>query len=582
MDDPLRQAKAKAAATYDAAADHFDDEPLAFWERIGKRTVERLALATGAEVLDVGCGTGASALPAAEAVGSKGSVVGVDLSAHLLDRALAKAKAHGLPNLEFRLADMTSLGYPNDHFDAVVSVFSIFFVPDMEGLIRELWRMVRPGGKLAVTTWGPRIFEPAYSRWRKVIKQERPDLYSAFNPWVASPIRCRSGACCRMAGQQTSKSRRKTEIRGCVRRKIGGQSLLVRDCGGRSNRWGRRPPRELRLTMSIGLTRTRSIVLRRMRFMRWGKSLRNREQSVRTKIGETMQRKVIISCAVTGSADTPGRNPAVPVTPAQIATSAIDAAKAGAAIVHIHVRDPKSTKPSMDTAHYREVVERIRGSGTDVLINLTTGPGARFTHDERDPSKPSAESVLKSPEERVRHVVELKPDICSLDMGSLNMGDRVFINTPKHLQAMAVAIKDAGVMPELEVFETGHLLLAKRFIENGYVKPPGMFQICLGISWGQPATTEAMTYMRNLLPPDAPWFAFGISLHQFPMVAQTVLLGGHPRVGLEDNIYLEKGKLAPSNAALVEKAANIIQTLGDQVATPAEARQILGLAARNV
>ena len=290
-----------------------------------------------------------------------------------------------------------------------------------------------------------------------------------------------------------------------------------------------------------------------------------------------MQRKVIISCAVTGSADTPGRNPAVPVTPEQIATSAIDAAKAGAAIVHIHVRDPKTTKPSMDKAHYREAVERIRGSDTDVLINLTTGPGARFTHDERDPSKPSAESVLKSPEERVRHVVELKPDICSLDMGSMNMGPHVFVNTPAHLQAMAVAIRDAGILPELEVFETGHLLLAKRFIENGYVKPPGMFQICLGISWGQPATTEAMTYMRNLLPPDAPWFAFGISLHQFPMVAQTVLLGGHPRVGLEDNIYLEKGKLAPSNAALVEKAANIIQVLGDQVATPAQARQILGL-----
>jgi uncharacterized protein (DUF849 family) len=189
--------------------------------------------------------------------------------------------------------------------------------------------------------------------------------------------------------------------------------------------------------------------------------------------------------------------------------------------------------------------------------------------------------VLKSPEERVRHVVELKPDICSLDMGSLNMGDRVFVNTPKHLQAMAVAIKDAGVMPELEVFETGHLLLAKRFIENSYVKPPGMFQICLGISWGQPATTEAMAYMRSLLPPDSPWFAFGISLHQFPMVAQTILLGGHPRVGLEDNIYLEKGKLAPSNAALVEKAAKIIEILGDYVATAADARQILGLVAVN-
>ena len=177
----------------------------------------------------------------------------------------------------------------------------------------------------------------------------------------------------------------------------------------------------------------------------------------------------------------------------------------------------------------------------------------------------------------MRHIVELKPDICSLDMGSLNMGDRVFVNTPAHLQKMAEAIKTVGVMPELEVFETGHLLLAKRFIEQGTVKPPGMFQICLGISWGQPATPEAMTYMRNLLPPDSPWFAFGISLHQFPIVAQTVLLGGHPRVGLEDNIYLEKGKLAPSNAALVEKTAKIIEILGDQVATPAEARQILGL-----
>jgi uncharacterized protein (DUF849 family) len=161
------------------------------------------------------------------------------------------------------------------------------------------------------------------------------------------------------------------------------------------------------------------------------------------------------------------------------------------------------------------------------------------------------------------------------------LGDRVFVNTPKHLQAMSAAIKGAGVMPELEVFETGHLLLAKRFIENGFVKPPGMFQICLGISWGQPATPEALTYMRNLLPPDCTWFAFGISLHQFPMVAQTVLLGGHPRVGLEDNIYLEKGKMAPSNAALVEKAARIIEVLGDHVATSADARQILGLTAGN-
>ena len=289
-----------------------------------------------------------------------------------------------------------------------------------------------------------------------------------------------------------------------------------------------------------------------------------------------MNRKVMIACAVTGSADTPGKNPAVPVTPAQIAQSAIDAAKAGAAVVHIHVRDPQTTKPSMDVAHYREVVQRIRDSGTDVIINLTTGPGARFSPGAEDPLKVGPGTNLKTAAERVKHVVELKPEICSLDMGSMNMGQYVFVNTPSILENMAVAIKDAGIVPELEVFETGHLLLAKRMIETGHIKGPGLFQICLGISWAQPATTEAMNYMRNLLPKDSPWFAFGISLHQFPMAAQAVLLGGHIRVGLEDNIYLGRGQLAPSNAALVEKAAKIIAILGDHVATPAEARQMVG------
>ncbi len=292
-----------------------------------------------------------------------------------------------------------------------------------------------------------------------------------------------------------------------------------------------------------------------------------------------MARKVMISCAVTGSADTPGKNPAVPVTPEQIANSCLDAAKAGASIVHIHVRDPKTTKPSMDKALYKETVDRIREKNSDVLINLTTGPGARFFHDPKDPMKPIADSVLRSPEDRVQHVVEIKPEICSLDMGSLNMGDRVFINTPSHLQKMALAIKDAGVTPELEVFETGHLLLAKKFLESGYVKGPGLFQICLGISWGQPATPEAMLYMRNLLPKDCVWFAFGISLWQFPMAAQAVLLGGHPRVGMEDNIYLSRGKLAPSNAALVERTVKIIHDLNEEVATPADARQMLGIGA---
>ena len=173
MEDPLKKAKEKAAASYNAAADHFDDEPLGFWDLIGKRTITNLKLQAGAKVLDVGCGTGASALPAAQAVGKNGFVVGVDLASRLLEQARTKALAAGLHNVEFRQADMTALEYPDGNFDAVGSVFSIFFVPDMESQVRELWRMVRPGGKLAVTTWGPRIFEPAYSRWLAALGKER-------------------------------------------------------------------------------------------------------------------------------------------------------------------------------------------------------------------------------------------------------------------------------------------------------------------------------------------------------------------------------------------------------------------------
>jgi len=287
--------------------------------------------------------------------------------------------------------------------------------------------------------------------------------------------------------------------------------------------------------------------------------------------------KVVITCAVTGSIHTPTMSDALPITPEQIATQAIDAAKAGAAIVHIHVRDLKTTLASMDGALYAESVDRIRQSGTDVVINLTTGPGGRFHPDAADPMKPGPGTTLRTPRQRVQHVLDLRPEICSLDMGSMNMGANVFVNTPPILEAMATDIRDAGVTPELEVFETGHLLLAKRMIETGHIRQPGMFQICLGIAWGQPATPEAMSYMRNLLPAGSPWFAFGISLHQFPMAAQAVLLGGHVRVGLEDNLYLERGKLAPSNAALVEKAGTIIALLGSSVATPAEARHMLGL-----
>jgi uncharacterized protein (DUF849 family) len=293
-----------------------------------------------------------------------------------------------------------------------------------------------------------------------------------------------------------------------------------------------------------------------------------------------MGRKVMLTCAVTGGADTAKKNPGVPVTPEQIARAVIDARKAGATIAHIHVRDPKTGMASMEVAYYREVVERVRESGSDILINLTTGPGSRFVPGEDDPRVGGPGTTLTRPLERVRHVLELRPDICSLDVGSMNFGETGFLNTPAHLRIMAKAIAEAGVKPELEVFDTGHVMLARRMIEDGHIAAPGLFQLCLGIPWGAPATTESMLHMRNLLPPGALWAGFGISRMQFPMVAQAAILGGHVRVGLEDNLYIEHGVLAPSNAVLVERAVRIIESLGESVAEPAQAREILGLPAR--
>jgi len=285
----------------------------------------------------------------------------------------------------------------------------------------------------------------------------------------------------------------------------------------------------------------------------------------------------IISCAVTGSAPTPDKNPAVPVTPAEIAASAVDAAKAGAAIVHIHVRDPETTKPSMDPAHYREVTERIRDSGTDVIINLTTGPGARFIPDPDDPSRASPDSTMVKPEQRVVHIEEMSPEICSLDVATMNFNQHVFLNHPDHLAVMAERARKAGAKPELEVFDTGHIVLAKKMIADGLIDAPPYFQLCLGISYAAPATVDTMKFMADMLPEGAVWSAFGISRFQFPMVAAAVLLGGNARVGLEDNIFLEKGVLAPSNAALVEKACHIVNQLGGSVASVSEARERLGL-----
>lgn len=290
-----------------------------------------------------------------------------------------------------------------------------------------------------------------------------------------------------------------------------------------------------------------------------------------------MPRKVVITCALTGSQDTCAKNPAIPASPEEIAQSAIDAAKAGASVVHIHVRDPETKLASMDEALYAEAVKRIGDSGSDVIINLTTGPGARYEPGGEDPAVPDPATTLKSPAERVKHILALKPPVCTLDVATFNFGESVFMNTPAHLREMADAMNSAGVKPEIEVFDTGHIVLARHLIHEGHLKQPPLFQLCLGIPYGAPATPEAMVAMRNMLPGNAVWSAFGIGRSEFPMVAQSVIAGGHVRVGLEDNLYMAKGVLAPSNAALVERAARIIEELGSQVATPDEAREIFGV-----
>ncbi len=291
-----------------------------------------------------------------------------------------------------------------------------------------------------------------------------------------------------------------------------------------------------------------------------------------------MDNKVIITCAVTGAAPTPDKNPAVPVTPEEIARSSIDAWNAGAAITHIHVRNPKSKGPSMDAALFADVVGRMRATNTDVIINLTTGHGATFVPGEEEPADGRAGSRFATPQARVKHIEELKPEICSLDVATMNRNDQVFMNTRPHLIEMAKRIKAAGSKPELEVFDIGQIELAKNLIEIGAIDTPPMFQLCLGTAWGAPCRIETLIHMRDMLPKGATFAGFGVSRFQMPIAAAIIQLGGHVRVGLEDNIYLDRGVLAPSNAALVERAVQIIRLLGYEVASPDEARVMLGLA----
>ncbi len=291
-----------------------------------------------------------------------------------------------------------------------------------------------------------------------------------------------------------------------------------------------------------------------------------------------MSSGVIVTCAVTGAGDTLDKHPGVPVTPDQIVDACIEAANAGAAVVHVHVRDPATGKGSRNTDLYREVVEQVRERNPEVIINLTSGMGGDFVPGEGDPAVPGPGTDLVGPLERLAHIEELRPEICSLDCGSMNfgLGHEVYINTTANLEIMAERCQQIGVKPELEVFDLGQIRCAKYLRDQGLVDDPPVFQICLGLAWGAGADAESMLAMRNELPTGSKWFAFGVGRQQMPMVAQAILLGGHVRVGLEDNLYLSRGVLA-SNGELVEKAVRIIEELGGKVLDPDQARQELGL-----
>ncbi|MBN6040268.1 3-keto-5-aminohexanoate cleavage protein [Amycolatopsis sp. 195334CR] len=293
-----------------------------------------------------------------------------------------------------------------------------------------------------------------------------------------------------------------------------------------------------------------------------------------------MRKNVIITCALTGAGDTTGRSAHVPVTPEQIAADAVAAANAGAAVVHIHVRDLETKQGSRDVSLYREVVARVRASGVDVVLNLTAGMGGDLFIDREDPLKPVDGTDLVNGLERLPHVEELLPDICTLDCGSLNFGEgsQLYISTPDMLRAGAGRIQELGVKPELEIFDTGHLWFATKMIDEGLIDPPPLFQLCMGIPYGAPANPELLQTMVHMLPEGAQWASFAIGRDQLPWVAHAALLGGHVRVGLEDNLYLAKGVKA-TNAQLVERAVHIVEDLGGTVASPDQARELLGLKA---
>ena len=296
-----------------------------------------------------------------------------------------------------------------------------------------------------------------------------------------------------------------------------------------------------------------------------------------------MRNEVFITAAITGSGGTQNRSDLVPRSPKQIAEAAIDAAKAGAAIVHCHVRDPDTGVPSRDISYYREVTERIRDSDVDVVLNLTAGMGGDMVFGSVDAPLPysQAGTDMASASERVQHVAECLPEICTLDCGTMNFAeaDYVMTNTPGMLRAMAKMMTDIGVRPEIEAFDTGHLWFAKQLVSEGLITDPVMVQLCMNVPWGAPDDLNTFLAMVNNVPKNWVHSAFSLGRHQMPYVAAATLSGGNVRVGLEDNLWLEKGVLA-TNAQLVEKAVSIISSLGPKIMTPSQVREELKLVKR--
>ncbi|NMG40669.1 3-keto-5-aminohexanoate cleavage protein [Chelativorans sp. ZYF759] len=293
-----------------------------------------------------------------------------------------------------------------------------------------------------------------------------------------------------------------------------------------------------------------------------------------------MQAKIIITCAVTGNLTTREQHPGLPCSPKEIADSALEAAQAGASIAHIHVRDPETGKPSMELDHYREVMERIREKNEDLILNLTTGPGGRFVPSPDNPRVAGPGTTLLPPEERVAHLTPLRPDICTLDLNTMNSGKEVVINTPPNVRRMIKVINEAGIKPEIELFDTGDIAFCHDLVKEGSLDAPIMCSLVMGVKYGFQPSPETVIYARNLLPSGSVFTGFGVGRHSFPMAAQSVLAGGHVRVGLEDAVYIDRGVLAPSNAALVEKARRMIEDLGTSVATTEDARRLIGLPGR--